>query len=302
MGFDMPPTAIGDALFTKTQQRVLSLLYGKPDKSFYTNEIVRRADMGRGTISRELVRLVSAGLLVVSRVGNQRHYRANPDNPVYNELVGIVRKTFGIADVIRAVLVPVDDQIDWAFVYGSIAKGEDTASSDIDLLVATESLAYADLMKVLTSAEQLLDRPVNPSIYTIEQIKNKLHDKNAFLSRLMEQPKLWVKGSKDDIGAIFDEYSSGPDEYCLERTVVPVRLALYEGERLISRPQAKSILNRVERFRYVILDFEGVDTIGQAFADEVFRVFANRHPEIRVMAANESEQISRMINRALSAS
>ncbi len=202
MGFDMPPIAIGDALFTKTQQRVLGLLYGKPDKSFYTNEIVRWADMGRGTISRELSRLVSAGLLVVSRVGNQRHYRANPDNPVYNELVGIVRKTFGITDVIRAVLVQVDDQIDWAFVYGSIAKGEDTASSDIDLLVATESLAYVDLMKVLTSAEQLLDRPINPSIYTIEQIKNKLHDKNAFLSRLMEQPKLWVKGSKDDIGGI----------------------------------------------------------------------------------------------------
>ena len=82
--------------------------------------------------------------------------------------------------------------------------------------------------------------------------------------------------------------------------MVPVRLALYEGERLVSRSQAKRILNRVERFRYVILDFEGVDTIGQAFADEVFRVFANRHPEISIMAANESEQIGRMINRALS--
>ena len=196
----MPSTTIGDALFTKTQQRVLSLLFGKPDQSFYTNEIVRQADMGRGTISRELVRLVSAGLLVITRVGNQNHYRANPDNPVYNELLGIVRKTFGIADVIRAVLAPVDDRIDWAFVYGSIAKGEDNAGSDIDLLVATESLAYADLMKVLTQAEQLLDRPINPSIYTLEQIKNKVHDKNAFLSRVMEQPKLWVKGSKDDIG------------------------------------------------------------------------------------------------------
>jgi predicted nucleotidyltransferase len=196
----MPATAIGDALFTKTQQRVLGLLYGKPDRSFYTNEIVRWADMGRGTISRELSRLVSAGLLVASREGNQHHYRANPDNPVYSELVGIVRKTFGIADVIRAVLAQVDDQVNWAFVYGSIAKGEDTASSDIDLLVATESLAYADLMKILADAEQLLDRPINPSIYTIEQIKDKVHEKNAFLSRVMEQPKLWVKGSEDDIG------------------------------------------------------------------------------------------------------
>ena len=195
----MPTTAIGDALFTKTQQRVLGLLYGKPDRSFYTNEIVRWADMGRGTISRELSRLVSAGLLVASREGNQHHYRANPDNPVYRELVGIVRKTFGIADVIRAALAQVDDQVNWAFVYGSIAKGEDSASSDIDLLVVTESLAYTDLMKILADAEQLLDRPINPSIYTIEQIKDKVHERNTFLCRVMEQPKLWVKGSEDDI-------------------------------------------------------------------------------------------------------
>jgi predicted nucleotidyltransferase len=196
------PTTIGDALFTKTQQRVLGLLYGNPDKSFYTNEIVRRAAMGRGTIRRELDRLVSAGLLVVSREGNQHHYRPNPKNPVYHELLGIVRKTFGVSDVIRTALAPVYDQIDLAFIYGSIAKGEETASSDIDLLVITDSLAYADLMTVLTESEQSLGRPINPSIYTAEQIKNKLKQKNAFLTKVMEQPKLWVKGSEDDIREI----------------------------------------------------------------------------------------------------
>jgi anti-sigma regulatory factor (Ser/Thr protein kinase) len=108
--------------------------------------------------------------------------------------------------------------------------------------------------------------------------------------------------SNHDLGAIFDEYSSGPEEYRFERTVVPVRLALYEGERLISRSQAKRILKRVEKFRHVILDFEGVETIGQAFADEVFRVFAKRHQEISIMAENESGQIGRMINRARSVS
>lgn len=106
--------------------------------------------------------------------------------------------------------------------------------------------------------------------------------------------------SENDLGAIFDEYSSGPEEYRFDRTVVPVRLALYEGERLISRSQAKRILNRVDKFRHVILDFEGVDTIGQAFADEVFRVFANRHPEITILATNKTAQIGMMINRALS--
>ena len=200
--FNMTATTIGDALFTKTQQRVLGLLYGKPEQSFYTNEIVRWADMGRGTIRRELDRLASAGLLMVAREGNQLHFRANFQNPIYHELLGIVRKTFGIADVIRAMLVPVYEQIDLAFIYGSIAKGEDTASSDIDLLVVTDSLAYSDLMTVLTDAEHSLGRPINPSIYTMEQIKNKLEQKSAFIVRMMEQPKLWVKGGDDDIREI----------------------------------------------------------------------------------------------------
>lgn len=197
--FDVITTSIGDALFTKTQQRVFGLLYGKPDRSFYTNEIVRRVNMGRGTVHRELERLVSAGLLVVTRAGNQRHYRANSENPVYHELLGIVRKTFGVADVISEVLVPVDDQMDLAFIYGSMAKGEDIASSDIDLLVVSDSLAFADLMNVLMDAEQSLGRPVNPSIYTKEQIRKKLKQKSVFLTRVMDQPKIWVKGVEDDI-------------------------------------------------------------------------------------------------------
>lgn len=197
----MTTSSIGEVLFTKTQQRVLGLLYGKPDQSFYTNEIVRLAGMGRGTVRRELEKLVSAGLLVVSRAGNQHHYRANPDNPIYQELLAIVRKTFGIADVIRAELAPVYEQIDLAFIYGSIARGEGTATSDIDLLVVSDALAYADLMMVLADAEQSLGRPINPSIYTAEQIRDKLADNNAFLTRLMEQPKIWLKGGEDDIGA-----------------------------------------------------------------------------------------------------
>ena len=191
----MSATSIGDALFTKTQQKVLGLLYAKPDKSFYTNEIMRWAAMGRGTISRELDKLVAAGLLTVSRTGNQNHYQADNTNPVYNELVGIVKKTFGIADVIREALKPVYDQIDWAFIYGSVGKGNETASSDIDLLVAADSLAYADLMTIPTPIEQTLSRPINPSIYTNQQIESKLKGNNAFVTRVMEQPKIWIKGN-----------------------------------------------------------------------------------------------------------
>lgn len=198
----MSTTRIADALFTKTQQRVLALLYGKADKSFYTNEIVRWADMGRGTICRELDRLVSANLLLTTRMGNQLHYKANLNSPIYHELTSIIRKTFGIADVIRAVLAPVNEQIDWAFIYGSIAKGNETADSDIDLLLVSDSLAYADLMTVLTESEQRLERPINPSIYTDEQIKNKLRDHKIFITRIMDQPKIWVKGNNNDIRKI----------------------------------------------------------------------------------------------------
>lgn len=199
LGIDVNSTAIGDALFTKTQQRVLGLLYGTPDKSFYTNEIVRWADMGRGTIHRELDRLVSSGLLVVSREGNQHHYQANHECPVYHELLGIVKKTFGVADVIREALSTFDKEIEFAFIYGSIAKGEDRANSDVDLLVASESVAYSELMVALSEAGESLGRMVNPSIYSIKDIRKKIIDKNAFLTRILEQPKLWVKGSEDDI-------------------------------------------------------------------------------------------------------
>lgn len=198
----MAATTIGDALFTKTQQRVLGLLYGNPSRSFYTNQIMRRAQMGRGTVRRELERLVSAGLLLVRQEGNQHHYQANPDNPVYDELLGIVRKTFGIAEVLGTALASVDDQIDLAFIYGSIARGEETATSDIDLMVITDSLAYADLMALLMEAERSLGRPINPSIYSKSQIKDKFKKKNAFVSRVMEQPKIWVKGGDDELGTI----------------------------------------------------------------------------------------------------
>ena len=198
----MASTSIADTLFTKTQQRVLGLLYGKPDSSFYTNEIMRYAGMGRGTISRELNRLSSSGLVSVTRQGNQLHYQANKDNPVYSDLLNLIRKTFAIVDVIKAALLPVNEQIELAFIYGSMAKGEDTIKSDVDLMLVSPSITYADVMRVLSDAEDTVGRPINPSIYTAEQVKNRLDDKNAFMSRVMEQPKIWVKGQDDDISNI----------------------------------------------------------------------------------------------------
>ena len=195
----MYATSIGDALFTKTQQRVLGLLYGTPDKSFYTNEIMRWADMGRGTVQRELGRLVSAGILSVTSEGNQNHYQARQDNPIYEELLGIVRKTFGVADVIRQALELLNGHIKLAFIYGSVAKNTDTKTSDIDLMLVGEKLHYGDVIDVLMPLEESLNRSINPTILTPGEFASRLDQESSFLVRVMEQPKLVIKGVIDDI-------------------------------------------------------------------------------------------------------
>ena len=195
-------TSIGDALFTKTQQKVLGLLFGRPDKRFYTNEIMRWASMGRGTVSRELDRLVSAGLLTVSREGNQNYYQANINSPLPNELVGIVRKTFGVADEIRAKLKSLDENIELAFIYGSIAKGEETKASDIDLMLVGKELSYAEVMEVLMPLEESLQRTINPTIYEKKDFVAKLNDGSSFITRVMAQPKIIIKGNENAIREI----------------------------------------------------------------------------------------------------
>jgi len=200
----MLQTTIADSLFTKTQQKVMGLLFRKPDTSFYLNEIVRLADMGKGTIKRELEKMTQAGLLTVKRIGNQTHYQANPASPVYDELISISRKTFGLADIIRQAFQSdnsflANDSIQYAFIYGSIAKVEETAQSDIDLMIIGDDLAYTDMMNLLIPIEKELQRPINPSIYTLEDFKNKLNEKNSFITRVLEQEKINVIGDADAI-------------------------------------------------------------------------------------------------------
>ena len=193
----MTTTSISDALFTKTQQRVLGLLYGKPEQSFYTNEIVRRADIGRGTVSRELDRLVSSGLLVISREGNQLHYQANKLCPIYKELLAIVKKTFGIADVIREALSPLVEQIDWAFIFGSVASGKETASSDIDLMIIGE-LIFSEVVTVLYSAQESLGREINPKIFSRMEWMQRRNNDDAFINEVLDKPCMDVMGEGDE--------------------------------------------------------------------------------------------------------
>ncbi len=190
------------ALFTETQQRVLGLLYGNVERSYYVNEILRHANVGIGSVQRELARLEASGLVTVSRVGNQKHYQANSESPIFEELRSIVIKTFGLNDVMREALSPINEHIDLAFIYGSIAKGNADANSDVDLmllLAETSNISYPDVLELLESAESRLGRPVNPTIYKPDEFRQKLKNGNAFIKRVLEQPKIMVKGSENDI-------------------------------------------------------------------------------------------------------
>lgn len=175
------------------------MLFGVPDRSFYANEVIALAQSGTGAVQRELAGLSEAGLLTVSKQGNQKHYQANAAAPVFTELRGLVLKTTGLADVLRAALVPLATQIQQAYVFGSIAKQTDTALSDVDLLVVSDSLGFGALFSALELATQTLSRTVNPAIYTTADFAGRLKSDNAFVTRAMQQPKIWLVGQESTL-------------------------------------------------------------------------------------------------------
>ncbi|WP_048438895.1 nucleotidyltransferase domain-containing protein [Caenimonas sp. SL110] len=191
--------SLASALFGSTQQRVLGLLFGQPDRSFYATELIALARAGSGAVQREVGRLVLSGLVTVRPVGNQKHYQANPASPIYEELCGIARKTVGIAEPLRASLAELEDQILAAFVFGSVAKQTDHAASDIDVMIISDSLGYADAVAALEPVAQGLGREINPVIYTPKELAKRVADDSVFVSRVLSQPKVWLFGSEHDL-------------------------------------------------------------------------------------------------------
>ncbi|HSA47158.1 MAG TPA: nucleotidyltransferase domain-containing protein [Candidatus Competibacteraceae bacterium] len=194
-------TGLADALFSKVQQRILSVLFGQPDRSFHGREIIRLAHSGVGAVQRELARLAAVELVTVVRIGNQKHYQANRAAPIFNELRGIVLKTFGVAGVLRQALAGLADRIQLAFVFGSVARGEDTAGSDVDLLIVADALSYPEVYAALAAVEPQLGRPVNPTLYDEAEWRRKQAEGNAFVTRIGAQPKIWIVGTEDDLNS-----------------------------------------------------------------------------------------------------
>lgn len=193
------PTALADVLFTPVQQRVLGLLFGQPERRFQSAELIRLAGAGTGAVHRLLTRLAATGLLRVETVGNQKFYQANDRAPVYAELVGLVRKTVGLAGPLQVALAPLAHRIRAAFVYGSVAKGSDHAASDIDLMVIADDLDYAALTAALAAAEESLARPVNPNLMTRSEWRRKRAEAGSFAARIAAQPRVFVIGAEDDL-------------------------------------------------------------------------------------------------------
>ena len=192
--------SLADALFRGTQQRVLALLFGQPDRSFYANELIALTRAGSGAVQRELARLAQSSLVTVRLSGNQKHYQANPASPIFEELTGIVRKTVALAEPLRAALMPVVDRIHAAFIYGSVARRRDTASSDVDLMIVSDDLTYADLNGALEAASEQLGRRVNATISTRSELTKRNAGGGAIVKRALDQPKIWLKGDENALG------------------------------------------------------------------------------------------------------
>jgi len=186
------------SLFPKTKRSLLALMFLHPEEKYYIRQIEKLTGISQGALQRELKSMAEMGLLNVERKGHQAFYSVNRSNPIYSELRGIVYKTFGISDVLIAALKPLKKKIAVAFIYGSIAKGEETAKSGIDLMVIGK-VSFGDIATSLSKAQDSLGREINPTVYPLEEYREKIREQHHFLTAVIKAPKLMLIGTEDDI-------------------------------------------------------------------------------------------------------
>lgn len=186
--------SIASALFTDSQSQVLQWLFGQPDRNFHLSELRRLTGLGSASLQRELNRLVDAGLIHSTRIGNQRHFQANPDSPVYSELVAITRKTLGVVPLLQDALRALAPRLELAFIYGSVAKQTDTARSDIDLMLVGAPLTLGEVLENLLPAEELIGRKINPTVLTPAEYARRRDEADSFVNRVLAQAILPLIG------------------------------------------------------------------------------------------------------------
>jgi predicted nucleotidyltransferase len=190
---------LADALFPRTKQRILGVLFSQPDRAIHLRELARIAEVNPSSIQREVRTLVDAGILTRVTRGNLQEFQANRECPVFDELSGFARKTFGIADVIRSALEGLS--IDVALIFGSIAKGIASAHSDVDVLIISNT-GYREALARMMAIEKKIGRPINIKHFRADEFQDLARSGNAFALEIIDGPKILLKGSAHGLEAI----------------------------------------------------------------------------------------------------
>ena len=194
-----PQTQLVELLFGAYRRQILSLLLLHPEQSFYVREIGRLTGVPAGSLHREVSQLTEAGLLDRSTAGNQVRYQASRSCPIFEELAGIFRKTAGLADVLRDALAPLGKAVETAFVFGSIAQGKERSTSDVDVMVVGH-VKFERLVGALSPASERLRRDINPVVMTPDEFRRKLNAGERFVSRIVREPKIMLRGELRESG------------------------------------------------------------------------------------------------------
>jgi predicted nucleotidyltransferase len=189
---------VGTALFSKGRRELLALLFTHPERTFYLRQIVRVLGIGQGAAQRELSRLSEAAVITRTRVGSQIHYQANRRSPVFTELKSLMVKTAGVAEVLRDSLAMIAEQIDAAFIFGSFARAEDRANSDVDVMVVG-SVSFGDVVTALQPAQKRIGREVNPAVFSAEEYRTKTRSKDRFLGSVLNSPRIFLIGGENEL-------------------------------------------------------------------------------------------------------
>ena len=189
---------LSSLLFSEYRKRILGLLLLHPNTSYHMRELARLTSTASGTLHKELVKLTAGGILQSKKVGNQVHYSANTQCRIFSELASILRKTSGLTDVVAEVLVGVKDQITLAFIYGSIARGEEQAASDVDIMLIG-ALSFGDAVTALYACQSTLQREITPVVYSVDEFNRRLQQQDSFLNDVLTKPKLFIIGNENEL-------------------------------------------------------------------------------------------------------
>ena len=201
MGMTKYDSRLSSVLFNKTRRGVLALLYGRTDEAFYVNQIMQSLGSGSGAVQRELRLMTESGIVLRTRTGNMVYYQANNKCPIFNELKNIVRKTFGVADVIRESLETSADKIRVAFIFGSVAASADNRASDIDIMVIGD-ITFDEVSSAVSQAEETIRREINPVVYPVAEFRRKIKDNQHFLKTVLEDEKIFIIGDDGELAKL----------------------------------------------------------------------------------------------------